>query len=138
MSNMDLRTAKSELKIPSLFAVTLALVRHTPRPSSQPLSYNQRNICHNLYPTNPALHIKQTTLDNFHETPVRHMSSKKPSSHSSEHVFAMAAAPPVPENDYDDPMGLIKHLRAFEIVAGRPDPFPTPPPVYIGLWNCVC
>ena len=41
----------------------------------------------------------------------------------------MAQAPPVPKYDRDGPMGLIKHLGALEITAGRPDPFPTPLPL---------
>ena len=62
--------------------------------------------------------------------------SKKLSPHSSEHVFAMAAAPPVPKYDCNDPMGLIKHLRALDIAAGRPDPFPTPPPLLCARAAC--
>ena len=55
------------------------------------------------------------------------MLSKTPSPRSSEHVFAMTAAPPVPAYDHNDPMALIKHLRTLNIAAGRPNPFPTPP-----------
>ena len=122
MSNMYPKRAKNEIEISQF---TLALVRHTPRPSSQSLSNYLRSTSHNLYPTNPALHTKQTTLDNFRETPARHMSSKKPSLNSSEAVFAMIAAPPVLKYNRNDSMDLIKHLRALEIAAGRPNPFST-------------
>ena len=48
---------------------TLALVRNTPRPSSQPLSYYLNMTTTNLYHINHALHTNQTTLYNFRETP---------------------------------------------------------------------
>ena len=64
------------------------------------------------------------------------MMPKKPSPHSSEHVFAIAAAPPVPDYGHDDPMGPIKYRRALEIAAGRPDPFPTPPPLLCSRLGC--
>ena len=128
---MNLRRAKieiEEISVKKEFSqFTLALVRHTLRPSSQSLSYYPYPNYINLYPKDHTLHTNQTTLDNFPETPVRHMSSKKPSPHSSEHVLAMCRLP-VPKYDHDDPMGLIKHLRVLDITAGRPDPFPTPPP----------
>ena len=48
----------------------------------------------------------------------------------------MAQAPSVPAYDHDDPIGLIKHLRAIEIAAGRPDPFPTPSPLLCVHISC--
>ena len=94
------------------------------------------HLSHNFYPNDPTLHTKQTNLDNFCETPVRHMSSQKPPSQPSADLDSIPdsvsleslalSLPSVPEYDHNDPIGLIKHLRVLEIAAGRPDPFPTP------------
>ena len=37
------------------------------------------------------------------------------------------AAAEVPMYYHDDPMGMVKYLRALEMAAGRPDPLPPPP-----------
>ena len=78
-----------------------------------------------LPPPNPALHTNQITFDDFHETPVRHMSSQKPPPQPPNPV---PAAPKTSVYDHDNPMGMVKYLRAVEIAEGRPDPLPPPPP----------
>ena len=70
MSNMNLRREKNENPpVINFSRFTLALVRLTPRPSSQSLSYYLTLTSHTLHPKNLALHPKRTTPDNFLGTP---------------------------------------------------------------------
>jgi hypothetical protein len=59
------------------------------RPSSQSLSYYTRTISHSFNLQNPRFIQKKTTLDDFNETPARHMSSSPP---PPEHPIPVPAA----------------------------------------------